>query len=143
MDGHASAINVIIKVTDVEAGKPGTPTLTRTQFSEPTDPALDVTWTAAAANGTTITGYEVQYRKKAAQGEDPPAWTLYKYDDPDDTNGPPAKISLLPATPTSVTLPDLEAGATYEVQVRAVTSLKRPRAPGRTPGRARPTRRRI
>ncbi len=122
VDGHASVINVIIKVTDAEAGQPGTPTLTRTQFSEPTNPALDVTWTAAAANGTTITGYEVQYRVKAAQGEDPAAWTLYKYDDPADTNDPPAKISLLPATATSVTLPDLEAGATYEVQVRAVTS---------------------
>ena len=41
------------------------PTLTRTEFSEPTDPALDVTWTAPDTDGT-ITGYKAQYRKKAA-----------------------------------------------------------------------------
>ena len=49
-------------------------------------------------------------------------WTLHKYDDPADSNDPPAKISKLAATATSATLPDLTAGATYEAQVRAVTS---------------------
>ena len=85
------------------------------------NPALDVTWTAADANGTTITGYEAQYRVKVADGETENAWTLYKYDDP---NNPGTKISLLSATATSLNLADLEAGATYEVQVRGVSSVE-------------------
>ena len=108
VDGHAAVISVNIKVTDVAPGQPGAPTVTRTEFSEPTTPALDVSWTAAAANGTTLTGYEAQYRKQAAQGEDPAAWTAYS--------------GTLGATATSLTLTSLEAGATYEVQVRAVSS---------------------
>ena len=73
-----------------------------------TNPALDVTWTAAAANGLTITGYEAQYRKKVADGEEANAWTAY--------------TGTLDAAATTLNLPNLEAGATYEVQVRAVTS---------------------
>ena len=96
---------VTINVTDIEAGKPGTPTLTRTQFSEPTAPALDVAWTAAPANGTTITGYQAQYRNQATT-----TWTAYSGE--------------LSATTTSLNLPDLEPGATYQVQVRAVDSLE-------------------
>ncbi len=121
VNSHDAVINVLIKVTDVEAGKPDAPTLTRTEFSEPTNPALDVTWTAPDANGATITGYEVQYRKKAADGEDPAAWTAYTYTDAEDN-----ETSTLPATATSLNLPDLDAGATYEAQVRAVTSLEGP-----------------
>ena len=103
VDGHAAVIHVNILVEDVEPGKPDTPTLTRTRFSEPTDPALDVTWTAPDANGTTITGYQAQYRR---QGDT--EWTAY--------------TGTLSATTTSLNLPNLEAGATYEAQVRAVTS---------------------
>ena len=121
VDGHAAVIHVNIRVTDVEAGKPEAPTLTRTPSPVPMNPALDVTWTAPAANGATITGYEAQYRIKAAEGETENAWTLYKYDDPDN---PGTEISLLSADTTTVNLPDLEARATYEVQVRAVTSLE-------------------
>ncbi|MCY4582024.1 MAG: fibronectin type III domain-containing protein, partial [Chloroflexi bacterium] len=106
--GVDAVVNITIKVTDLEAGKPGTPTLTRTTFSEQSDPALDATWTAAAANGTTISGYEAQYRKKVAQGETPNNWTAYS--------------GTLGASATTFNLPDLTAGATYEVQVRAVTS---------------------
>ena len=102
------AATVTINVADVGAGKPGTPTVTRTTFSEQSNPALDVTWTAAAANGFTITGYEAQYRKKAADGQTPAAWTAYS--------------GTLSATATTLNLANLEAGATYEVQVRAVTS---------------------
>ncbi|MDE0195862.1 MAG: fibronectin type III domain-containing protein, partial [bacterium] len=112
VDGHAAVINVNIKVTDLEAGQPGTPGVTRTPSSVPMNPALDVSWTAAAANGTTLSGYEAQYRVKAAQGEEPAAWTAY--------------TGTISATATGVTLPDLEAGATYEVQVRAVTSDEGP-----------------
>ena len=117
--GVDAVVNITINVTDLEAGKPGTPTVARTAFSEPTNPALDATWTAAAANGTTITGYEAQYRVKVADGETANAWTLYEYEDPDNAG---SQISLLAATATTVNLPDLDAGATYQVQVRAVTS---------------------
>ena len=78
--------------------------MTRTTLGKPSNPALDVTWTAPAS-GATPTGYEAQYRKKAADGEDPAQWTAYS--------------GTLGATTTSLNLPDLEAGATYEVQVLA------------------------
>ena len=97
--GHAAAIEVLIAVTDVEVGKPAAPTVTRTTSTEPMNPALDATWAAPAANGTTITGYEAQYRK---QGET--TWTDYAG-------------SIVGRT---LTLPAREAGATYEVRVRAV-----------------------
>ena len=77
-------------------------TVARTQFSEPTAPALDVSWTGPS-DGTTVEGYEAQYRK---QGET--NWTSY--------------TGTLTANTTSLNLPNLEPGATYEVQVRAVTS---------------------
>ena len=95
---------------DLEAGQPDAPTVTRTRFDEPTNPALDLTWTAPDANGTTINGYEVQYRKQVAEGETPEAWTSYS--------------GTLSATTTSLNLPDLDAGATYEFQVRALTALE-------------------
>ena len=69
VDGHAATIALAVNVTDVEVGKPDVPALSRTEFSEQSNPALDVAWTAPAANGLTITGYEVQYRKKVAEGE--------------------------------------------------------------------------
>ena len=119
VNGHASAISVTITLTDLEAGQPDAPTLARTAFSKPSDPGLDVSWTAPDANGTTISGYEVQFRKKVADGETPEAWTTYTYTDDEDN-----VISELPATTTSVTLPGLDAGTTYEVQVRARTSLE-------------------
>ncbi len=119
--GVDAVVNITINVTDLEAGKPDAPTLTRTEFSEQSNPALDVEWTAADAKGTTITGYEAQYRVKVADGETENSWTLYTYEDPDDAD---TQISKLAATTTSINLPDLTAGATYEVQVRALTSLE-------------------
>ena len=116
VDGHAAVINVNINVTDVEATIPDAPTVTRTEFSEPTAPALDVSW-ASEANGLTITGYEVQYRIEAADGEEAAEWTTYTYT---NTNGDAS--SVLPPTATSINLPDLEPGVTYEAQVRALTS---------------------
>ncbi|MYA19442.1 MAG: hypothetical protein F4Z25_04055, partial [Chloroflexi bacterium] len=117
VQGQAAAANLTINVTDVEAGKPDAPTLTRTEFSQQSNPALDVTWTAPAANGLTITGYNAQYRKKVADGETANAWTDYTVADANEQ-----QTSELPATTTSINLPGLDAGATYEVQVRAVTS---------------------
>ena len=111
VQGQAAVSDLTINVTDVEATIPSAPTLTRTEFSEQSPPALDVTWTADA-NGLTITGYNVQWREKGEAG-----WTDYTVD---DGNG--VQTANLPATTTSVNLPDLDEGFTYEVQVRAVTS---------------------
>ena len=61
------AATVTIKVTDVGAARHDASTLARAPVSEPTAPALDVAWTAAANGGATITGYNAQCRKKAAQ----------------------------------------------------------------------------
>ena len=73
------------------------------------NPALDVMWTAAAAlGGATITGHEAQYRKEVAEGETANEWTAYS--------------GTLSATTTTLNLPNLEAGATYEAQVRGVSS---------------------
>ena len=84
VQGQAAAATLTINVTDVEATMPGAPTVTRTPSDEPMNPALDVTWTAANANGLTVTGYEVQHRVKVAEGEPENGWTLYEYDDPDN-----------------------------------------------------------
>ena len=109
--------DVTINVTDAEAGKPDAPTVTRTRFETETNPALDVSWTAPEANGTTIDGYKVQYRKQVADGETPNAWTAYTFTDANER-----VIVILPASTLSVTVPDLEPGATYEFQVRATTA---------------------
>ena len=93
-------------------GKPGIPTLTRTEFSEQSSPALDVTWTAAAANGLTITGYKAQYRIKVDEGETENSWTAYS--------------GTLGATATTLNLPNLTAGSTYEAQVRAIGGVEGP-----------------
>ena len=119
MQGQAAVADVTINVTDAEVGQPDAPTVTRTRFEEPSNPALDVAWTAPDANGTTIDGYEVQYRKQVAAGEIPNAWTTHTYTDSNNV-----ATSTLPATTTSINLPDLEAGATYEFQVRALTALE-------------------
>ena len=88
--------------------QPAAPTVTRKEFSGPSNPALDVTWRAPDTDGQTITGYKAQYRKKAAAGVDPAAWTAYS--------------GTLGASARTFNLADLEAGATYEAQVLAVTS---------------------
>ena len=104
----ATQSDLTINVTDVEAGAPAAPTVTRTEFSGTSNPALDVTWTAPDTDGQAITGYKAQYRKKAAAGVDPAAWTAYS--------------GTLGASARTFNLADLEAGATYEAQVLAVTS---------------------
>ena len=60
VQGQNAFADVTINVTDAEAGKPDAPTVTRTRFETETNPALDVSWTAPDANGTTIDGYKVQ-----------------------------------------------------------------------------------
>ena len=74
-----------------------------------------MTWTAAGRyNGTSITGYEAQYRKKGATARKPIAWTDYTIDE----RQPARTKTTSPSTRTS-TCRTCKAGATYEVQVRA------------------------
>ena len=108
VQGQVCVANLIINITDAEAGKPATPTVARKTSSVPIIPALDVSWPAAPANGTTITGYEAKYRVKADEGEDPNRWAAY--------------TGTLSATKTSLVLSNLPEGVTYEFQVRALTS---------------------
>ena len=115
VQGKTASADVTINVTDVGPGKPNTPTVTRTTFSRQSDPALDVSWTAPDANGLTITGYEVQYRKHGG------SWTTYSYKDANDNT-----TTQLSASTTSINLPSLEVGATYQAQVRALTSIGEP-----------------
>ena len=110
VQGQVCVANLTINITDAEVGKPDAPTVTRKTSSEPIIPALDVSWPAAPANGTTITGYKAKYRVKADEGEDPNRWTAY--------------TGTLSATKTSLVLSNLPEGVTYEVQVRALTSLE-------------------
>ena len=95
-----------ITLKDNDAGRPAAPTVTATEFSVPWDPALDVSWEAISSSGLTTVGYQVRYRKQGDSG-----WT-------------PHADALSPSN-RSINLPNLEEGATYEVQVRAV--VERPR----------------
>ena len=118
---QAVAANLTINVIDLAPGKPGTPDVRRIRFDEPTAPALYVYWADADANGTTLTGYNVRYRKDDAVNDaNEPVWTDYKYlTDPEDST---TETDLLLPSINAVELMDLVAGATYEAQVRAVSS---------------------
>ena len=83
----------------VKSVKPGTPQVTRIRSAVQSAPALLVAWTAPA--GVAVTGYEAQHRR---QGET--AWTAY--------------ANPLSASAVAITLPDLQPGAVYEAQVRAL-----------------------
>ena len=65
-----------------------------------------MSWTVPDDNGDLVTWYQVQYRKRAAAGQDPADWTLYSE-------------RVLQKKDTSLRLTNLEAGAAYEFQVRA------------------------
>ncbi|MDE2940715.1 MAG: fibronectin type III domain-containing protein [Chloroflexota bacterium] len=108
LNGWDVAANLTIKVSEVLPGKPSIPQFTRTEFPaaeypDGKNPALDVTWTVPDTTGVTVNGFEAQYCKQGNVG-----WTDY--------NG------NLTATDTSINLADLDAGATYEVRVRAETN---------------------
>ena len=105
VQGQEAVADLTINVTDVEATIPDAPTVTRTPSDVQMNPGLDVAWTAANANGLTITGYEAQYRIKVAEGETENTWTAYS--------------GTLSATDTTFNLADLTPGTTYEAQVRA------------------------
>ena len=112
VDGHAAAtIDVIVKVTNIGRIRrsPTAPKVTRTEFSEPTSPALDVTWTAPAAAG------HDHHRDTRRSTERRPRRMRTP------RRGRPTAARWAPRPPRS-TWPAWTAGATYEAQVRAVTS---------------------
>ena len=90
VQGQAATIDLTINVLNVEAGQPGTPTFERTRYESQHAPGLDVSWTAPADNGATITGYAAQYRQQGAT-----EWTAY--------------TGELSADTTSLTLENLQA----------------------------------
>ena len=103
VQGKKVTANVTIEVRDLEVRKLAAPTLTPPDLSAPAKPALEVTWTANADESLAITGHEVRYRKKGAE-----SWTTYG--------------DALSGTTRVANLPNLELGATYEAQVRALNS---------------------
>ena len=115
IQGQAVAADLTIEIGDVSAGQPAAPTVTRTPSDVEMNPALDVAWTAPDPNGFTIIFYHVQYRKKGAT-----EWTDHWHTFTDPVTGHLLSGNF-PATITSITMPDLEAGVTYQVRVRALT----------------------
>ena len=92
----ADTAAVTIRVTDILApGRPDAPTVTGGVEK------VAVSWIAPASEGPEITGYQIRYRSKADS-----AWTV------------PTALDVV----LSRTISDLDAGTTYEVQVRAVSS---------------------
>ncbi|MDE2943310.1 MAG: fibronectin type III domain-containing protein [Gemmatimonadota bacterium] len=92
----ADTVGVTIRVTDVPApGKPDAPTVAGGTEE------VAVTWSAPANEGPAITGYDLRYR--AMSDSD---WT---------------EVSLAGSV-SAHTITGLEAGTTYEAQVRAVSS---------------------
>ena len=97
--GASDTIAVTLNVTDQNEPPlaPNTPSVTATTGSTT---SLDVSWTAPTNTGRpTITNYDLQYQVQGAS-----SWT----------NGPRN------VTNTSTSIPDLDSGTSYEVQVRAV-----------------------
>ncbi len=95
--GDSSVIDVTIEVTQIQP--PAAPSVVRKRFEGESAPALFVMWFGRSLYDPVITGYEAQYRKQGAAG-----WTDYG--------------SPLAPEAVSFTIPDMEPGAMYEVQVR-------------------------
>ena len=68
--------------------------------------SLRVTWTASVDNGSTVTGYEVEYRKQNSDNTWPSTWTSHSHSD----------------TSTSTTIDTLTNGSKYQVRVQATSS---------------------
>ena len=110
-----SSYSVIVKADDGHGGTPArvTVTIEITDVDEPPDPpdapmvtegsstSLDVSWTAPATTGPDIDDYDLRYREGTSGG-----WT----------NGPQD------VTGTSAAIGSLDAGTSYQVQVRATNA---------------------
>ena len=96
------------KATPV-AQKPDAPTAPTLTVK---DQSLDVSWTAPADNGATITDYDVRHCVNSTGCDAVGEWTAL-----DDTGGNASD------TDTSATIGSLTNGTTYQVQVRAGNSV--------------------
>ncbi len=65
--------------------------------------SLKVTWTASVGNGSTISGYEVEYRKQNSDNTWPSTWTSHSHG----------------STDTYTTIDSLTNGSKYQVRVQA------------------------
>ena len=118
------------KVTDIEAGqRPTTPTVTRTTFERADQPGAGRDLDGSPPpTALTITATRRSTARRSPTGEHAERMDdLYKYIP--TTNWHAHQRSCRRRTRPRLTLPNLEAGATYEVQVRAVTQLSRKRRP--------------
>ena len=98
-NGGADAVAVTISLMDV-AEKPAKPAAPMVQATSGSTTSLDVSWTEPGLNGgPDITGYEVQYREGTTG-----AYTAHAHS----------------GTGTSATIPNLTAGTSHQVQVRAL-----------------------
>ena len=133
-----SSYTVVVKADDNNGGTPATVTVTITITDEDEPPdrpaapmvtatagsttSLDVSWTEPATTGPDIGNYDLQYREGTSGGF---------------TNGPQD------VTGTSAAIPSLDAGTSYQVQVRATNdegdSNWSPSGTGTTTAEATPT----
>ena len=102
-DGHGGTparVTVTITITDVSEApeRPAAPTVMATAGSTT---SLDVSWNAPTNTGPNIDNYDLQYREGTSGG-----FT----DGPQDVTG------------TSAAIPSLDAGTSYQVQVRATNA---------------------
>ena len=113
-DGHGTGKRAESAKTDAVIGKPGKPgNLSASPGSIYT--RVDLSWTAAAANGSSITDYQYQYLKSGTTSWS--AWTSM-------------------GVVTSYTVSGLTSGASYDFRVRAVNGVGEG-AYAQTSGRAR------
>ena len=99
-NGGTASVTVTITITDVSEppGRPAAPTVMATAGSTT---SLDVSWNAPTNTGPNIDNYDLQYREGTSGG-----FT----DGPQDVTG------------TSAAIPSLDAGTSYQVQVRATNA---------------------
>ena len=99
-NGGTASVTVTITITDVSEppGRPAAPTVAATAGSTT---SLDVSWNAPTNTGPNIDNYDLQYREGTSGG-----FT----DGPQDVTG------------TSAAIPSLDAGTSYQVQVRATNA---------------------
>ena len=96
LSGDSDTTEVTIQISDVDTEAPSAPAAPTVEAASTT--SLSVSWTAPANTGPAISDYDVQYRK-GTSGD----WTAH------DHTG----------TGTSTTIGSLEAGESYQVQVKA------------------------